>query len=1246
VKNLISRWFKVYEDEIGLFCAMALLLFFINSGSIVLNNFAETAFLKRYGVEYLPVITVINAVVTFILINSLGNVLTMVRGDRMVFRTMIVCGVLVGLLRFVVPLGFDILYPLLYVIKTQFTVLLAFLFWNLASELFSTRQSKRLFPLITSGGIIGGIAGSFATPILARMVSADNLLLLFALLAFAGALSVRSMGDQVSGVVKSEKIEKPQRPTMRGEFGKVVPLIRKSTLAQVLLLLTLLPNIVIPIMNYQFSFVVDQTFSTEAGMLGFYSYFRGAQNLIALVLSLFVGRIYGHFGLPMALMFHPLNYLIAFSAYLAQFNIFSAVYAGVSVGVIRRTINNPATSALYGLLVPKDRTALRAFLRGTVVRIGILTGSGLLWVGIKFMHPRYLSIMAASFVLVWLAGTLLLKKRYSQIVLNLIRGELPDFYNLQEKELHALFKGVDVEPMLLQRFSGSSGEEAVWYADSLRSIKSSELDAAILEKLPRADDATRIALLPYLSAQAGRPAFDVFITFADPEKPELMIALSRTVKRVLTEIPEDVERETFEMAQLPEVKACFLGWMRKGDPERYSAIVAGWLTSDNLPERRAGVLATGEGGRIEDVGTLQSLLENESDPLILELTLLALSRLKVSNLVDQVRPLIDHENELVRLAAVIALLPDSVPSVQVLIKALGDPSGLVRSQAIQQLDGIDYSLQDVLVAALGSQSRRVRDGLFQVIRNLEVKDADVFRFCRNQLKIACEDFIWIELLGKAPKSDARDLLTRHLDEKRERRVENVVRGLAVRDATGQLGVVLRGLHSAGERERADSLEALDSLLDRSISRILVPMIENNSKADLLSAGSRYLGLSLSPSREYSQELDTLLLDADHVTVLLTLELLVSLGRVEAYRNRIETLVDSPQEDVSALARTLLGGTAADVATGQTQFLERILSLRQAELFRDLQVSELTMVALVADKVRFPAGAEIFNKNDAWMGLCLIVKGKVSIERERVDSSGNTVQLAYCGPGDSFGTAMLFGLSPHIVKSHTLQDSIILRIDKEAFYAIAREYPEIAFRAAQFMSESLGSAFEGKQQNRQHEKEGAVFSDDTHSLLPETTEDDADGAMDLGKRALELRKVSLFQHLTTRDVVAVASVSEVLRFMPDTVVLDKDHGRAGLHLVVNGEVSIEQDHSDSSGRGVQLRRFGSGESFAIITLFDVKIPQIRARTVQETTLLRIDRREFRAIILENPEIALRVCEVLAERLGEVIEMSDEAHDTAE
>ena len=51
VLKLLGRWLKVYKEEMGLFLWSALLLFLIRSSSVILNNYAETAFLKRHSVS-------------------------------------------------------------------------------------------------------------------------------------------------------------------------------------------------------------------------------------------------------------------------------------------------------------------------------------------------------------------------------------------------------------------------------------------------------------------------------------------------------------------------------------------------------------------------------------------------------------------------------------------------------------------------------------------------------------------------------------------------------------------------------------------------------------------------------------------------------------------------------------------------------------------------------------------------------------------------------------------------------------------------------------------------------------------------------------------------------------------------------------------------------------------------------------------------------------------------------------------
>ena len=402
---------KVYEDEISLLLWTVTLLFIIRSSGIILNNYAETAFLKRYGVEYLPIVSMLNAVATFFITGFLTVFMGKMPGARLLSYLFIFCGISVTVIRVLIPTGIDLLYPLLFMLKSQFELLQALLFWNLCNDLFNSRQSKRLFPLLTAGGVVGLILGSFFTPYFATIFQLDNLLYLYLCTTCTGAVIVEAMGRRFPTLIFPKKIrgKKQKKTSMIQEFKKVLPLIKDSMLIKIVIILTFTSNVVMPILNYQFNYAIDNQFASEDAMIHFFGNFRGLLYTVSLFILLFVGRIYGKWGLPVALMFHPFNYMIAFFAFLFRFDMFAAIYARMSTNIIRTTINVPAGNILIGLFPESYRGMIRPFLRGTVARLALFVGSGLILLSGNFMHPRYLTFVALPFVLVWMAAPIILK---------------------------------------------------------------------------------------------------------------------------------------------------------------------------------------------------------------------------------------------------------------------------------------------------------------------------------------------------------------------------------------------------------------------------------------------------------------------------------------------------------------------------------------------------------------------------------------------------------------------------------------------------------------------------------------------------------------------------------------------------------------------------------------------------------------------------------------------------------------------
>ena len=1054
--KLLGKWLKVYEDEIGLFLWTALLLFLIRNSTILFNNFAETAFLKRYGVEYLPIVYVVNSISTFFVMGFITGLMGRLPGTRLLTYMLLIFGGSVAGLRFVIPLGFDLLYPILFVLKAQYEVLLTMVFWNLANDLFNTRQSKRLFPLITAGGVLGGVVGSFATPILGKAISLDNLMLAYLGISLIGAMSVKKMGSSFPTLLLSEKKgkKKGSQTSMIAEIKKVFPLIKESKLLKVLIAITLMPNVVIPIINYQFNFAIDQSFATEGGMIEFFGYFRGVLNIISLVILLFVGRIYSRWGLPVALMFHPLNYVLAFIAFLLRFDLFSAMYARISTTVLRTTINNPARAVLMGLFPKSYRVIIMPFLRGTVVRIGILAGSGFIMISEGFVHPRYLSLVAVLFAGGWIAATFILKKGYSKILSDLISRNMLDLKSMEEEDIGHVFKDKKIQSHLVQSLLSARGNDCLWYANLLQSLQVEDLDMHILSVLKQQDEKTTIGLLSLLSPNAGNKAIQTLAELRDPEKPDLMVAIIQAANRLGPEISAGFNTEVYTTSKYPEVKAYAVIGLYNKAPHTYKEMIDTWLGSNNESERKAGVIAAGGSGDGSYIPRLKKMLTLEGDGSVLPFVFKSLHLLGASDLDTLILPYLSHPLEFVRLAALEALEINNDETLKKTISLMGDSSEQVHQLAKDKIDAAPYENGQLLVESLNIPHRRVREGIFTLLESLNIKDLDTFRFARSQIECSYLYLAKSESLHNFPDGPKRDLLRDHLNQKNLLQMENTLRVLAAQDQSGQMRIIFRGILSTDARQRANSLEALDNLLDQSLSKIMMPLMEDSPPSQRLAIGRKNFQIpdfSSDKAILYSH----LLNEQDWVSVTLALYIAEDLDLEGIDRETILALTRSENVYIRQMAECVMdkheghSSKKEDRMEAEISIPDKILLLRGIEIFEALSVSELAAVASVTEEIVCPPGEIVIKEGDTGETMYLIIKGEVSVTKRQGED--HEIELDRIGAGDYFGEMALFEDVLRSATIRTEQESRLLVLHKQEFKEIVREYPQIALNICKVLS---------------------------------------------------------------------------------------------------------------------------------------------------------------------------------------------------
>lgn len=1058
LRQNIYRWFNVHDDEVALFLWTVALLFLVRSSGILLNNFAETAFLKRYGVEYMPIVNMVNAVVTFFVMGAMTGFMTRMPGASLLSRLFVFCGLSVAVIRAIIPLGIDLIYPVLFMLKSQYEVLLALLFWNLANDLFNTRRSKRLFPLITAGGVIGQIIGSFATPLIARHLRLDNLLFVYVGTALVGAWVVKAMGKRFPTLLFQQKREQKgsKQTSVIEEFKSVLPLIKSSILFKLLILLTFMPNVVIPIMNYQFNYAVNDQFATESGLIEFFGYFRGVLNIVSLIILLFVGKLYDRFGLAVALMFHPFNYILVFLTFLFRFDAWSAVYARMSSNIIRTTINIPATAVVTGLFPDRYRAMVRAFLRGTIVRIGLFLGSGLILLSETLFHPRYLSLVALPFVLAWAVTPFLLKRQYAGILLDLIADKPKNFQSMDPEELTQVLRDKQVQKTLVNKFLREAGEMRLWYGQLLKSIRFPELDHHLNVVWEKEEDYhIRVKLMQLYSDEAGPALVDRFSDSIQEAEPDLAVAMINTGQRMSPALFAPMNRKVVKSTSPLRVKAHAVGALCTVDPERYHRPIEEWLSSDQSQVHQAGIIAAGVSRDPRFIGLLKPFLSADDSPTLL-LTLKSLNALQAGNLNALLLPHLNHPESDIRYAALMLLHIHDEKTLKIVIQLLGDRSEKIADLAREKIRTAPYENSLRLVKSLSLPQKEVREALIELLSDMSIKGRDVYRFVQRQALACYQLTAQVEGIGRFPGGAVQHLLDVHLKERIWFTLQTTLRVLAAQDATGRMHKVVKGIFSLDGRKRANSLEAMEDLLDRRLVRMLAPLFEGLDEQELISAGRRLFPGEVRLSSQ--EELFNNLLDSRNwVTLVLTVSFMQQVIAEKEWIERVGPLVRHENPQVAKEAQTVVGQMHNDPVLQEMEMekettialTDKILYLRNTEIFDGLSISELAAIAAVTQEVVFSEKETVFFEGERGDTLFLIVEGDVAVIKDR--EGRDAIELDSIGAGNYFGEMALFGDDHRSATIQVKKAARFLTLKKEDLQEIVREFPQIALHVCRVLS---------------------------------------------------------------------------------------------------------------------------------------------------------------------------------------------------
>jgi len=136
----------------------------------------------------------------------------------------------------------------------------------------------------------------------------------------------------------------------------------------------------------------------------------------------------------------------------------------------------------------------------------------------------------------------------------------------------------------------------------------------------------------------------------------------------------------------------------------------------------------------------------------------------------------------------------------------------------------------------------------------------------------------------------------------------------------------------------------------------------------------------------------------------------------------------------------------------------------------------------------------------------------------------------------------------------------------------------------------------------------------------------------------LSRVALFGDLSEEELRALAHRTVKQYLKSGEILFTEGDPCQGFYVVESGEVKIFK--TAASGREQVLTVDGAGSSIAEIPVFDGGPYPASAIATVDTVLLFVSKRDFRTLILEHPDVALKVLKNVGLRLRRLVALIEE------
>jgi HEAT repeat protein len=445
--SYLRQLFLIEEDEAGTAFYFLALLLVIGCGMALGRATANALFLKRFGIDYLPLVYLVQGSVCFVaslLYAGVADIISAERFFKMLFALLAMAVLVFWAL--ISPSADPLLFPayfLFYEVVSEVLLIHSALYLN---QNLNTLQAKRLSPIIFSGLQIGTILGGLFLAAYAPALGTRNLLTVWVTLLLLALLMV-ALRHHWKGPSPYFRAARKSAHTLRSmtlqvqqgfRFAWDSQLLRSATIAMVFMVITYY------IINYSVKRVYTDSYASEDSLTAFFGILTTSTSALALLVQLLLtNRLIQRFGVPTVNLLYPLASLGSFAAMIFHLGLPSAVVASINIEAVMPAFHNPVRTIFLNALPQHIQGRARAMSLAIVLPVSLAVCGILLWFLQQFDDPLYFLIPGAAAAGLFVYFSIHMNRAYGKTLLTHLREHL----FLPEQQSAASLRGTGKENM-------------------------------------------------------------------------------------------------------------------------------------------------------------------------------------------------------------------------------------------------------------------------------------------------------------------------------------------------------------------------------------------------------------------------------------------------------------------------------------------------------------------------------------------------------------------------------------------------------------------------------------------------------------------------------------------------------------------------------------------------------------------------------------------------------------------------------